>query len=46
MECFSIIEVVAKSRDFLLITAPVWVHGEMNSERDYGEEPLWFIAIM
>ena len=46
MECFSIIELVAKSRDSLLIIAPVLVHGEMNCEFDYGEEPLWFIAIM
>lgn len=40
MECFSIIEVVTKSRDSLLITAPVLVPGEMDCEFIYGEEPL------
>ena len=40
MECFSIIEVVTKSRDSLLITAPVLVPGERDCEFIYGEEPL------
>lgn len=40
MECFSIIEVVTKSRDSLLITAPVLVPGEEDCEFVYGEEPL------
>ena len=40
MECFSIIEVVTKSRDSLLITAPVLVPGEKDCDFIYGEEPL------
>ena len=40
MEFFSIIEVVTKSRDSLLITAPVLVPGERDCEFIYGEEPL------
>ena len=37
MECFSIIEVVTKSRDSLLITAPVLVPGERDCEFIYGQ---------
>ena len=37
MECFSIIEVVTKSRDSLLITAPVLVPDERDCEFIYGQ---------
>ncbi len=40
MECFSIIEVVAKSRDSLLITTPELVPGERDCEFIYDEESL------
>ena len=40
MECFNILEVVTKSRDSLLITAPVLVPGEEDCEFIYGKEPL------
>ena len=36
----NILEVVTKSRDSLLITAPVLIPGERDCEFDYGEEPL------
>lgn len=36
----NILEVVTKSRDSLLITAPVLVPGESDCESVYGEEPL------
>lgn len=35
MECFNILEVVTKSRDSLLITAPVLVPGEEDCEFIY-----------
>ena len=35
-----ILEVVTKSRDSLLITAPVLVPNEKDCEYNYGEKPL------